>query len=70
MAKTEQELKREHPELRVIHCNPESHCSMSFKCPWCGTTHYHGRGSGTRASHCEQYQGEYILIDPSDQRQQ
>lgn len=66
MTKTEKELIREHPELPVMHCDPSSHNTMSFKCPWCNGTHYHGRGSGTRASHCEAYHGEYILIDPSD----
>lgn len=66
MDKSEKELREEHPGLPVIHCNPETHCSMSFECPWCHATHYHGRGSGTRASHCEAYHGEYILIDPSD----
>lgn len=66
MAKTEKELRMEHPELPVIHCNAETYSSMTFKCPWCGATHWHGRGTGTRASHCEKYKGEYILVDPSE----
>ena len=64
------ELIKKHPNLPVMHCAPISNTSMMFSCPWCKGVHYHGRGSGTRASHCPDYQGEYIVADPSSEREE
>ena len=64
----EKKLKQKFPNLPVIHFEASSEISMRFDCPWCHRVHLHGRGSGTRASHCEVYHGEYIVIDPSDKR--
>ena len=27
---------------------------LVITCPWCGQTHYHGRGPGHRVAHCIQ----------------
>jgi hypothetical protein len=43
-------------QFPVVLCEEVPHrdfVDWRFRCPWCGRWHYHTRGAGPRASHCD-----------------
>lgn len=38
--------------LPVVFVQRDRDGFASFRCPWCGSIHHHGKGDGSRASHC------------------